>query len=246
MRIFGLDISLDHGGVVCLNENGKVEDWCFLTTVKKDAAVDLVHGILLSKRQKDESKDTFRLRRLGEFSRIPLFSTQQESPLLSYFVFEGYSYASQSTSICQIAELTGYLKHLLFTGGGSLRVHDPTSVKLFAANKGNASKKEVAVPALLNFDDFPEALIQRKIIKKKGKTVLSESDWWEEYAGPVTDVADAYFLARMVYRELQVRSGELSLSQLDEGERRIFLRVSKAYPINLLDRPFTKRGERVA
>ena len=246
MKIFGLDISLDHGGVVVLN-HGIVSNYCYLTTTKKMAEIDPNHSILLSKRGKDESKDIFRLRRMNEYlhglmdfeRRVSSIAGAQRRPFQnsSYYSIEGYSYASQSTSICQIAELTGYLKHMIFEGGGRIRIHDPLTVKLFAADKGNATKKEVAVQALLNFD-IPEGLIQKKMIKKKGKTKLPPELWREDYDGPVTDIADAYFLARMLYVELKLRSGETILAQLKESERRIFLRVTKAYPVNILDRPF--------
>lgn len=246
MKIYGLDISLDHGGAVVLN-NGVISNYCYLTTTKKMAEIDPNHSILLSKRGKDESKETFRLRRMNEYlyglMNFERKSRKRFGPIKhSYYSIEGYSYASQSTSICQIAELTGYLKHMIFEGGGHIRIHDPLTVKLFATNKGNASKKEVVVSALHNFD-VPEGLITKKTIKKKGKTKFHPDQWWEDYDGPVTDIADAYFLARMVYVELKLRSGEVTLDKLSENERRIFLRVTPAYPVNILDRPFIKRKD---
>ncbi len=245
MKIFGLDISLDHGGVVVLNEDGTVLDYLYLTKTKSEAKIDPEHSVFLSKQEEDESKDVLRLRRIPEyFEHLMDFERKvSTSSFPSYYSIEGYSYRSQSTSLCQIAELTGYLKHMIFESGGSIRIHDPLSVKLFAANKGNASKKEVAVSALHNFD-IPEGLIKKTTVKKKGKTKLPPELWWEEYAGPVTDIADAYFLARMVYTEVQLRKGEILLKELSEGERRIFLRVSSAYPVNILDRTFIINKDR--
>jgi len=246
MRIYGLDISLDHGGLVVLNGDGEVLDYAYITNVKKGSEIDPKHSILLSKRGKDESKETFRLRRMDEYLKsISDFLKFRDLPPESvvgqqYYSIEGYSYASQSTSICQIAELTGYLKHILFENYGKIRVHDPLSVKLFATNKGNASKRDVIEQALLAFD-IPEGLIKKKTVKKKGKTTLPPAQWWEDYDGAATDIADAYFLARMLCLELAVRSGEVLLSNLKENERRIFLRVTKAFPVNLLDRDFNYR-----
>lgn len=235
MKIIGLDISLDHGGFVALDVDGVVVDYAYLTSVKKSADVDSEHSIFLSKRGKEESKETFRLRRLDEYlealmafeRRVSVFSVP------AYYSIEGYSYASQSTSMCQIAELTGHLKHYLFNKeSNKIRIHDPLSVKLFATNKGNCLKKDIVQQAQLVFD-IPEGLIKRVVKKNKKKNTQID-----EFDGPVTDIADAYFLARMVYRELQVRKGATTLAQLDEGERRIFLRVSKTFPVNLLDRDF--------
>lgn len=244
MKIFGLDISLDHSGIVILDVNGKVIDYRYLTTTKKMADVDPDHSIFLSKRGENESKDVFRLRRMNEIPKVLVkwYSNffHKKNPS-AYYSVEGYSYRSQSTSICQIAELTGYLKLLLFKGGGKIRIHAPTTVKQFATCKGNASKKDVVVSALSNFD-IPEGLIQRKMIKKKGKTKLPPESWWEDYDGPVTDIADAYFLARMLYTELKLRSGEITLDKLSENERSQFLRVTKMYPVNILARPFICKG----
>jgi len=236
MKIFGLDISLDHSGLVVLDSSGAIFNYNYFTTVKKLAEVDPNHSVLLSKRGKDESKDTFRLRRMSEYlSKFLEFErrTSLITPSI-YFSIEGYSYNSKTTSICQIAELTGYLKNRIFEGEDHIRIHDPLSVKLFAVGKGNCMKKDVVNKALMEFD-IPEGLIKKKQVDKKDGKI-------EEFAGPATDLADAYFLARMVYRELQLRRGEVTLKQLDEGERRIFLRVTKAHPVNVLDRPFIHKG----
>lgn len=242
MKIFGLDISLDHGGIVVLDDGGKVIDYNYFTTVKKMADVDKDHSVLLSKRGKDESKDTFRLRRMDEylyelknFERgLSSITNAQRRPfqISSYYSIEGYSYASKSTSICQIAELTGYLKQKIFMGGGNIRIHDPLTVKLFATGKGNCMKKDVVEAAMSGFN-IPEGLIKKKQVrKKKGAPKI------EEFDGPATDLADAYFLANMLHTELQLRAGFVTLDKLSEKARRIFLRVTKAYPINLLDRGF--------
>ena len=93
-------------------------------------------------------------------------------------------------------------------------------------------KKDMIEQASLKFD-IPEGLAKIKRSKKKKSGLVIE-----DLDGPATDLADAYFLARMLYTELEVRTGRILLSQLDEGERRIFLRVTKAYPVNILDRQF--------
>lgn len=238
MIVIGLDISLDHGGLIALDADGGVMDYMYITSIKKLADVSLKNSILLSKKGKEESKEVFRLRRLNEYlealtvfeRRVSVFNVP------AYYSIEGYSYASQSTSICQIAELTGHLKHYLFNKeDNKIRIHDPLSVKLFATNKGNCLKKDVVNRAQQAFD-IPEGLIKKKMIKKKKLSVTIE-----EYDGPATDIADAYFLARMLYRELTLRDGDVSLNQLGENERRIFLRVTKAFPVNLLDRDFIYR-----
>jgi len=239
MKIFGLDISPDHSGVVCLNEDGSVFDYTYLTTTKKLLEVDPEHAALLSKKGKDESKDIFRLRRMNEYlEHLMDFERKVSTSLFpSYYSIEGYAYRSKTTSICQIAELTGYLKHMIFEGGGKIRIHDPLTVKLFATNSGRCLKKDIVEKAALWFD-IPEGLVKKKQIKKKGF-----ANKIEEFDGPATDLADAFFLAKMLYTELRLRDGSITIGNLSEKERRIFLRVTKAYPVNILDRPFVCKEE---
>lgn len=235
MSVIGLDLSLDHGGVIVLDDRGEVRDYRALTSVKKYKDIDPDHVFLLTKQEKEEPKETFRLRRMEEYRKYVDRIIWINSDRSGYYSIEGYSYSSQSTSICQIAELTGYIKQAIFEGGGHIRIHDPLSVKLFATNKGNCLKKDVVKEALKHF------IIPEGLIKKTWKKVREEKI--EEYDGPATDIADAYFLARMLWMELEVRAGRILLSELEEGQRRIFLRTSKHYPINLLDRSFIHKGE---
>jgi hypothetical protein len=53
------------------------------------------------------------------------------------------------------------------------------------------------------------------------------------------DLCDAYGLARLLLLELELRSGITKLSDLNEIEIRVFNRITKAFPVNLLDRDFT-------
>lgn len=239
MKIYGLDLSLDHAGVVSINKEGLVTNYLYTTTSKKMASVDSKHSYLLSKKAKDESKDIFRLRRMAEIA-VALLNFDDgffyKVTPSTYTSIEGYAYSSQTTSICQIAELTGFLKHMIFEGGGNIRIHDPLTVKLFAVNTGKCLKKDIVEKARESFD-IPEDLIKKKKIKKKGFEPI------EEYDGPATDLADAYFLARMVQIELELRKGKITLGELSDNKRRIFLRVTKAYPVNILDRPFICKNQ---
>ncbi len=45
----------------------------------------------------------------------------------------------------------------------------------------------------------------------------------------------------MCRTELRLRAGTLTLADLPDEERRIFLRVTKPFPLNVLDRPWIER-----
>lgn len=235
MHIIGLDISLDHAGIVSLQSHGNLYSYCALSDVRRYELEDPTHIWPLSKKDKEEPKEVFRLRRVIEYeeylSKFGIFRKHESKTNQVVTSIEGYAYSSQSTNICQIAELTGNIKRRIFESGGCIRIHDPLSVKLFATNKGNATKKEMVQAAIECGFAIPDGLIKKKNVKKKGKRV-------EEYDGPATDLADAYFLARMLWTELMVRDGKIDLKDLSEGERRVFLRTTRAYPVNLLDRKF--------
>ena len=79
-----------------------------------------------------------------------------------------------------------------------------------------------------------ESTARVKTVHKKGKP--------DDLDGPLTDIVDAYFLAKLIWIELQVRSGEICLKDLPEHQILTFNRVTKAYPVNLLARPFITKN----
>ena len=143
----GLDLSLDHGGIVVLDVAGNVVDAGFITTVKKYATLD-PRAIVLSKIEKGEAKEHFRVRRFQEYfnaicDHIDAVNMIQLTSGKVQFCLEGYAFNAKSTGILQIAELTGFIKHKLWYHRALLRIHDPLSVKMFATGSGTATKKDV-------------------------------------------------------------------------------------------------------
>ena len=57
------------------------------------------------------------------------------------------------------------------------------------------------------------------------------------------DLADAYALAMMVYTEVLIRSGNTLMKELHPKEVQVFNRVTKTYPVNLLDREWLYDSE---
>lgn len=227
VTIIGCDISLDHAGFCFLNEDGKVLDYQFYSQIKKEIAEDAEHGILLTvKKQDGEDPLQFQMRRLSEY--LELFKDIGRHVVADCFSIEGYAYQTVTNSITQNSELMGMIKHHLYKNGFSFRIHDPLSVKFFAVGKGNATKDEMVEQAAKE-GFVPNASF--KMRKKKLKTgFVNEMD------GPKTDVVDAYFLARLLWTELKLRTGELLLKDLPEYQVMVFNRVTKTYPVNILAR----------
>lgn len=224
VRVISADISLNHGGF-CYFVNGELKDYRFFTNVKKYVTIDSDHGVLLEKKKKDEYKFDFDLRRCGIYLDEIEALVYIDWVWPDYFVLEGYAVgASNTNSILQIAELTGMIKMFMSDLGAKIRIHDPMSVKMFGAGKGNATKQEM----LDHVGDDLFRIIPDSIFKRGKK----------DAEGPGIDVVDAYWLGRMLNCELDLREGKITLDQLTPKQIEVFNRVTKTYPVNVLSRPF--------
>lgn len=230
MYFLGCDISLSHAAVTVLNERGEIFRMFYLTDIKK-CVVDENHlrGFLSPKRKKNEDNLSFHFRRMESFNNLILEIVSKIADQEWLIGIEDYSYGSKQTnSILQIAEVTGVFKYLFLINqdGCKFRLYDPYSIKMFATGNGRASKKQMVEEVREEGIDIPDDLI--KIPKNEDKDI----------DGPGTDLADSYFIARLLFMEQQIREGIVDYRSLDEGKRRVFLRTTKANPVNILDAPF--------
>jgi len=242
MKIIGADISLEHGAFCILNEDGLQESYLYVTNDEKEYAVNPSSAAFLDVvRGKEESLESYRIRRTKSF--LDIFQKHIMGYITAvvdeiYFSIEGYAYRASTNSIVQQGELNGQMKSMIYFDGGKIRIHDPSSLKLFATGKGNATKQEMLDQSLEEgFYCWAPCYKTKNTVKKKisgkiEKTVKHDID------GPKTDVIDAYFLARFLWYELQLRSGAKEMADLPEHKIRVFNKVSKSYPINVLARPF--------
>jgi len=92
---------------------------------------------------------------------------------------EDYSMGSKG-KVFHIAENTGLLKYLLWKYNFEVRLVPPTTIKKFATGKGNAKKEQMR-------DAFEQetGMDLSKIMDQSGKL-----------DSPVTDVIDAYYIAK--------------------------------------------------
>ena len=119
--ILGLDISLNHFGLVCLDPFGSFVQAAYLTDLKKYVNLKIkclkeVVSILLPKKERDENNEDYAWRRLCFVvdclnNLLNSFAIGEKN---SYVCIEGYSFSSQSQSIFQIAELVGVIKYNVF------------------------------------------------------------------------------------------------------------------------------------
>jgi Holliday junction resolvasome RuvABC endonuclease subunit len=137
-----------------------------------------------------------------------------------YVAFEDYAYASVG-KVFNIAESTAALKIKLYESNVNIRLHDPCSLKMFASGFGNADKVRMreCYDALPNDVKLPD------------------------FDGSDDNVVDAYYLCEILLLELKLRKGLVSTKELPENVIKVFNRVTKAFPENILSRDFIhKKG----
>lgn len=133
---------------------------------------------------------------------------------IDYVAFEDYAYAAIG-KVFNIAESTGILKATLYEKDIPIRLYDPPSIKKYATGYGNADKVRMKQTYEKHPFRFPEKVND--------------------------DIIDAFFITRLLRKELSLRAGIDKLENLKEHERQVFIRCTKSYPENILVRPFLQR-----
>jgi hypothetical protein len=248
--IIGLDLSANGAGLVALSySSGEVIKTGYITNQKqfldkKEIGITAFYLQPRSgkkKNQEEEDKDTFISRRrnfifqnvvrfIGEFC----FNKERQDILVC---LEDYAVQSQSTGLLEMAEISGLVRNYLWEKGLQLRLHDPLSVKMWATGNGFAKKVHMVDAAIAECFDVPTWLLS-KGNKFKDPLFINNRKVEYDYSGPGTDIADAFHLARLGRQEIRVRVGEVPLEGLVDHQRKIYLRVTKSNPINLLAKPF--------
>lgn len=214
--IQGWDLSLDHAGIVEFSGDSMSRYW-FVTNDPKSAKHDADHSFLIDFPKCEKAmKPFYRLDWWRKF--IPQFLSDTRPDLVAV---EDYAMNAKGRVI-SIGELGSLARLGILDAGCKLRLHDPMTIKLFAARNGTADKPamERAVDERWGVD-FDEV----NVPGRKSRTVSE-------------DLADAYALTQFLFHELQLRNGRMTIKDLCPEDIRCFNRVTKANPTNLLDRDF--------
>lgn len=140
-----------------------------------------------------------------------------------YIALEGYAFGAKG-KVFDIAEATGVLKWKIYQSGMKMRIYAPNLIKMFATEHGNADKDRM-VETYMNVGN-PLNLPKSQVSKH-----------------PFEDIIDAYWVLKLLHRELEIRKGFKKLHELSEVEIRPFNHISKGNPINLLSREFISKGK---
>jgi len=175
VTIIGIDYSLN-SPAVCVSKGDFTFDKCkfFYLTSKKKHIGYMMKNILGI--EHTEYKDP-----IQRFENLSNFVLNIIKKYTSPKIFiEGYSYGSKGQAVFQIAENCGILKYRLKEYDYKVLV--PSVVKKFATTKGNADKQKM-------YEQFT----------KDTNTNLMKAFDIPTLNNPVTDVIDAYYIAKTGY-----------------------------------------------
>jgi len=226
IKILGMDISLNHGAIVELSD-GDLSNFWYYTSLAGSANVSK-RGTRIDPaifKPKDKLMvSVARLSWLESFLKNVVVSSGAE-----YTGLEDYAY-SADRGAHQLGEAGGMARLICYNAGRKLRLHDPISTKMFVAHDGTCQKDAVqrAVERRWGVDFSPvDQPIPKPTEKRPEPTQNKQTS---------EDLSDAFAIARLVWTEVLLRRGEIIMSQLHEKEVRVFNRVTKTYPLNLLSR----------
>ena len=184
--IAGVDYSLN-SPALCISNGSKLYDDCqfYYLTSKKKWEGKITKNITghLHKEWTDPIERFNNLagwvhrclRNYGDMSLYDMKSTK--------VFIEGYSYGSKGQALFQIAENGGILKSFLRAKKIKYDVIVPSVVKKCATGKGNANKE-------LMYEHFC----------KDTKTDLMKTLDMQTLSNPITDIVDAFYIARCGYK----------------------------------------------
>jgi len=190
IKSIGIDYSLNSPAICIASKDLSFENCKFYYVSSKKKYIGKFGNNILGSEYEEWTDPIERFNNLANWSLqtirsygdMNLFDGQQTVHI------EGYSYGSKGQAIFQIAENCGILKHSLLAKKLKYSLVVPSVVKKFATDKGNANKE-------LMYEQFC----------KDTKTDLMKMMDMQTLSNPITDIVDAYYIARCGYESIKSR-----------------------------------------
>ncbi len=232
IKVHGWDVSLNHSAFVELTDGELTNFWYWTTTVGS-ANRSKEHGnrlkLLDSKKVGKQAMSVHRLAWIENF--IDKVILQPNMP--DYVGIEDYAIRAEQGAH-YLGEVGGLARILCWFRGVHMRLHDPISVKMYTAHDGTCQKDSIERAVLdrwgadfSKYNSPPAKPTARNPAPRQNRTTSE-------------DLADAMAIAQMVWAEVRLRSGHVLLSDMHKKEVQVFNRVTKTYPISLLDREWIR------
>jgi len=231
VKVQGWDLSLNHAAFVEVVDGELGRVWYVTNTkesfLKMPPSSSKGKSFLIPSREKSMDLETYGIVRLEWW--LNFFAEHVKNTKPQYVGIEGYAMNAAQGSH-QIGEVGGLARLACWQQGDiKIRIHDPLSVKMFAAHDGSVKKIEVEKAVLSRWGvDFscynPKAKITKKFPEGKVNRETSE------------DLSDAFSIAQFLWTEILLRQGKKVMSELHEKEIQAFNRATVAHPANVLGR----------
>jgi len=234
----GFDLALNHSGAILLDEGGDLLDYRYLTNQKSSADKAKKRSTYHKPEGSTDERNMNRLAHHALWSRGLL---RAWAPSYSYL--EGYAFGTPKGELT--GEMAGAWKLQWWSACLPFRIMDVSSIKMFAAHSGKASKEAVCRAVAERWGiDFGRLNKKWKSTQRTDKK--TGGLYWTEPPKDLRqteeDLCDAYVMAKMCWTEWRIRAGLILPSQLEhDAERRVYIRTTKAYPENVLARPWIVR-----
>jgi Holliday junction resolvasome RuvABC endonuclease subunit len=235
-KVQGWDLGLNHLGFVQLID-GELDDFWYVTSAAGSAAKSKEHAfrLVIPKSKERQTKSLSRLAILENF----IDKTVLQPNMPDYIGIEDYAIRAEQGAH-YLGEIGGIARILCWFRGVKLRLHDPISVKMFTAHDGTCQKdsieRAVKVRWGVDFSKYNQPLA--KPTKRNPDPTQNRTT--------SEDLADAFAIAQLVWHEVRLRDGRLMMSELHKKEVQVFNRITKTYPVNLLDRDWIENPEGVS
>lgn len=220
-HVAGIDLSLNHAAATMLRD-GELVNYAFITDIASDAKKQFGTRLNLQSVRKEFQNDRHRVLawRINEMSKWLRTLLVGWAP--DRVVIEDYALRAEHGAH-QMGEIGGVARWMCYNMGIPFRLHDPTTLKMFAAHDGTCSKDQIEISVRERWNvDFSHV--------NAGKTTQTSED-----------LCDAYSLSKLGHAELMLKTGRIALASLHEKEIRVFHRVTKAQPICLLEREWISK-----
>lgn len=221
-KVIGLDLALNHAAAVELTD-GKPTWWAFISDSAGVCDRGKAHATRLQLPSSVKDRQQRQMLRLAQLEhwldKTVLIARQPD-----FVGIEDYAIRAEHQAH-YMGELGGIARILTWFRGIPFRLHDPISVKMFAAHDGTAQKDAVERAMKERFPELPfdDYNLPGKAGKQQNRTTSE-------------DLYDASALALLTWTEYQLRHGLLAMSKLHAKEIQVFNRITKTYPLSLLSR----------
>jgi Holliday junction resolvasome RuvABC endonuclease subunit len=228
MYILGIDSSFSSPGFVWAELDDKTleivqQDYLGFTSTKKFKN----NNIYFYEKKNKEESDNIIGRYLMFVEVIKDVLKMHERQFLNV-ALEDYAY-NCSGQLTKLAETCGAIKVMFYNHGSKIRLYEIGNIKRFATGNGKADKFEM--------EEVYESLPLKERIDLSYLPMVKE----KKTGNPKDNIVDAYFIMRFLQTELKVRKGLITLQDLPDHQRKSFLLVTKANPINLPVRSFIQK-----